>query len=76
MENDTVCPQSGDTVLVHLPEDWRPGNGIRVYPAIVLYPTNELTFHLDVLVLNGMDAPYPMRWVPQGFEPGTWQMKP
>lgn len=41
-------PDVGEIVLVHMPADWHPELGIRVYPAVVLY-RNEGDY-LDVQV--------------------------
>ena len=34
----TKSPVTGDVVLVEMPANWHPELGIRIYPAIVLYP--------------------------------------
>jgi hypothetical protein len=67
------CPQAGDMVLYKMPAEWRPELGIRTYPAVVLYPTNELVRALDVQVFTGLDPLLRYGWVYEGTAPGQWR---
>jgi hypothetical protein len=73
-----AIPMVGDIVLYEMLHDWQPGLGIRIYPAIVLYP--NVGYGPGGLDLQVFCQPYEGKHgyhvsARRGEGPGTWQPK-